>query len=149
MTITRASQRAATNAAGWPPTSARTPAMIMRNHGLPTAGETIGRAFLTMYKLVIACQTQLDAMAAGTPPIEPSEKIREFVGALNRNPDGDEARASGRSGRRWSAGPTARTPRTATESGTRARPIGVYKIVVTKRGQTPFILLIQRYKMSI
>ncbi len=66
-------------------------AMIMRNHGLLTAGATIGQAFLAMYNLDIACKTQLDAMATGTPLIEPSEEIREFVGALNWDPDGDEA----------------------------------------------------------
>ena len=66
-------------------------AMIMRNHGLLTAGETIGRVFLTMFNLDIACKTQLDAMASGAPLIEPSEDIREFVGEMNWDPEGLEA----------------------------------------------------------
>ena len=66
-------------------------AMILRNHGLLTAAETIGRAFLTMFNLEIACKTQLDAMATGAPLIEPSEEICEFVGAMNWDPEGVEA----------------------------------------------------------
>ncbi len=62
----------------------------MRN-ALGERRPVIGRAFLTMYNLDIACKTQLDAMATDTPLIEPSEEIREFVGASNWDPDGDEA----------------------------------------------------------
>ncbi|MDP7065280.1 MAG: class II aldolase/adducin family protein [Arenicellales bacterium] len=40
-------------------------ALILRNHGLMTVGETIPEAFLRLYRLESACRTQLDASAAG------------------------------------------------------------------------------------
>jgi len=40
-------------------------AMILRNHGLLTLGETVREAFEIMYYLDCACQIQVDAMAGG------------------------------------------------------------------------------------
>src|SRR5438093_300809 len=40
-------------------------AMIRRNHGLLTLGETVREAFELMYYLDCACQIQIDAMAGG------------------------------------------------------------------------------------
>jgi len=40
-------------------------AMILRNHGLLTLGETVGKAFEMMYYLNCACQIQVDACAGG------------------------------------------------------------------------------------
>ena len=40
-------------------------AMIMRNHGLLTLGETVCEAFELMYYLDCACQIQVDALAGG------------------------------------------------------------------------------------
>lgn len=40
-------------------------AMIMRNHGLLSVGQTVGEAFEIMYYLDTACQIQIDAIAAG------------------------------------------------------------------------------------
>ena len=40
-------------------------ALILRNHGLMTVGETVPEAFLRLYRLESACRTQLDALAAG------------------------------------------------------------------------------------
>lgn len=40
-------------------------AMILRNHGLLTVGQTVSEAFEIMYYLDTACQIQIDAMAAG------------------------------------------------------------------------------------
>ena len=40
-------------------------AMILRNHGLLTLGETVREAFEVMYYLDCACQIQVDAMAGG------------------------------------------------------------------------------------
>ena len=40
-------------------------AMIMRNHGLLTLGETVCEAFELMYYLDCACQIQVDALASG------------------------------------------------------------------------------------
>ncbi len=41
-------------------------AMILRNHGLLTCGQTIEEAFNAMYWLEMACKVQADAMAAKT-----------------------------------------------------------------------------------
>ena len=40
-------------------------ALILRNHGLMTVGETVPEAFVRLYRLESACRTQLDASAAG------------------------------------------------------------------------------------
>ena len=40
-------------------------ALILRNHGLMTVGETVPEAFVRLYRLERACRTQLDASAAG------------------------------------------------------------------------------------
>jgi ribulose-5-phosphate 4-epimerase/fuculose-1-phosphate aldolase len=40
-------------------------AMIMRNHGLLTCGETVGEAFMHMYYLERACQVQLSVLSSG------------------------------------------------------------------------------------
>jgi ribulose-5-phosphate 4-epimerase/fuculose-1-phosphate aldolase len=40
-------------------------AMILRNHGLLTLGETVREAFEIMYYLDAACQIQIDALAGG------------------------------------------------------------------------------------
>ena len=40
-------------------------AMIMRNHGLLTLGDTVCEAFELMYYLDCACQIQVDALAGG------------------------------------------------------------------------------------
>jgi ribulose-5-phosphate 4-epimerase/fuculose-1-phosphate aldolase len=44
---------------------AKSRAMILRNHGLLTLGETVREAFELMYYLDCACQIQIDAMAGG------------------------------------------------------------------------------------
>ena len=41
-------------------------AMILRNHGLMTVGDTVAAAFQRMYRLERACQVQIDAGRAGT-----------------------------------------------------------------------------------
>jgi len=50
-------------------------AMIMRNHGLLTCGETIQQAFNTMYQLELSCRSQVDAMAARTELTMPGENV--------------------------------------------------------------------------
>lgn len=44
--------------------------LILRNHGLLTVGASIADAFLFMYALETACQTQLAAQSAGVPLLE-------------------------------------------------------------------------------
>ena len=53
-------------------------AMIMRNHGLLTCGETVGEAFMLMYYLDRACKVQMQVLASGQefqlPPPELCEQ---------------------------------------------------------------------------
>lgn len=53
--------------------------MIMRNHGLLVCGSTVGDAFHSLWRLERACQTQLMAMACGSPLIEPDASVCENV----------------------------------------------------------------------
>jgi ribulose-5-phosphate 4-epimerase/fuculose-1-phosphate aldolase len=58
-------------------------AMILRNHGLLTCGESIPQAFDLMYYLERACQTQINALAGGSklrmPPAEVADHTaRQF-----------------------------------------------------------------------
>lgn len=53
----------------------RHPAMILRNHGLLTVGESPAQAFLRMYYLDKACEIQTAATAAGTPLVVPSPEV--------------------------------------------------------------------------
>ena len=50
-------------------------AMVLRNHGLLVAGETVAQAFNSLYWLEMACRAQVDAMAAGTPLAQPSLEV--------------------------------------------------------------------------
>ncbi|RJF90480.1 class II aldolase/adducin family protein [Sphingomonas cavernae] len=57
-------------------------AMLLRNHGTLTVGETVGRAFLRMYFLERACEAQVHMLSAGrdklnNPPQGTPEKVRE------------------------------------------------------------------------
>jgi len=50
-------------------------AMILRNHGLLTAGRTVCEAFVTMHWLEKACQAQVMAMACNTDLNHPSAEV--------------------------------------------------------------------------
>jgi ribulose-5-phosphate 4-epimerase/fuculose-1-phosphate aldolase len=50
-------------------------AMILRSHGLLTCGATVPQAFNTMYQLELSCRAQVDAMAARTELIVPSDTV--------------------------------------------------------------------------
>jgi ribulose-5-phosphate 4-epimerase/fuculose-1-phosphate aldolase len=52
-------------------------AMILCNHGLLAASASIAEAFNVIYWLEMACRAQVDAMAAGTPLIIPSDEVVE------------------------------------------------------------------------
>ena len=58
--------------------------MILRNHGLLTVGPTIADAFLLMYTLETACQTQLLAQSAGTDLIQINPAILKGIAAQVR-----------------------------------------------------------------
>jgi ribulose-5-phosphate 4-epimerase/fuculose-1-phosphate aldolase len=52
-------------------------AMILRNHGLLTAGRTIPEAFSLMFYLERACEIQVAALSGGSELILPPEEVRE------------------------------------------------------------------------
>ncbi len=56
-------------------------AMILRNHGLLTCGESIPEAFDYMYYLERACQTQVTAMAGGAKLRIPAPEVAARVAA--------------------------------------------------------------------
>lgn len=56
-------------------------ALILRNHGLLTAAETIPDAFLFMYALETACQIQLTAQSASTDLIQVPDPIVKGIKA--------------------------------------------------------------------
>ena len=53
--------------------------LILRNHGLITAGATVREAFESMYYLEIACQIQIDAMAGGAKLVQPRPEVCEHA----------------------------------------------------------------------
>jgi ribulose-5-phosphate 4-epimerase/fuculose-1-phosphate aldolase len=55
--------------------------LILRNHGLLTVGPTIPDAFLAMYMLETACQTQLLAQSARTELVQIEQRILEGIAA--------------------------------------------------------------------
>jgi ribulose-5-phosphate 4-epimerase/fuculose-1-phosphate aldolase len=53
--------------------------MILRNHGLLTAGGNVREAFELMYYLELACQIQLDATSSETPLVVPPHEVCEHA----------------------------------------------------------------------
>ncbi|OXY91576.1 class II aldolase [Streptomyces diastatochromogenes] len=64
------------------------PAMILRNHGLLTVGETPAQAFLRMYYLNQACEIQTAATAAGARLVVPHPDICELTARQLAGEDG-------------------------------------------------------------
>ena len=52
-------------------------AMVLRNHGLVTCGRDCAEAFSLMYQLDLACQVQMDVLAANAAYDLPAEAIAE------------------------------------------------------------------------
>jgi ribulose-5-phosphate 4-epimerase/fuculose-1-phosphate aldolase len=59
-------------------------ALILKNHGLVTVGATVAEAFLRLYRLERACQTQLDAAAAGELQLLDESVARKSGRDVNR-----------------------------------------------------------------
>jgi len=55
--------------------------LILRNHGLLTVGESIAEAFLYMYALETACQTQIAAQSGGNELIKVNDAIVQGIRA--------------------------------------------------------------------
>ena len=51
--------------------------LILRNHGLLTVGDTVGEAFVWMYRIETACRQQIDALAGGSELMPISRETRE------------------------------------------------------------------------
>ena len=60
--------------------------MILRNHGLLTAGKTIGEAFMLMYYLDRACKVQIDLLNSNKEIIKPSDNLLEFAAGQYNDP---------------------------------------------------------------
>ena len=66
-------------------------AMILRNHGLLTMGDSVSEAFELMYYLDCACQIQIDALAGGRAEINLIDEQTARKGYEQfKGPDGAE-----------------------------------------------------------
>lgn len=70
--------------------------MILRNHGLLSAGRTVREAVDYMYYLERACQAQIAAMAGGAKLVVPSKEIAEKVAAQFNRPGYQEKKGEWR-----------------------------------------------------
>ena len=61
-------------------------AMILRNHGLLTCGESVGEAFILMYYLERACKNQLDTYSTGLELNKPSSNLLEYAAGQYEDP---------------------------------------------------------------
>ena len=59
-------------------------AMILRNHGALTVGRSVAEAFCWMYKLEMACQYQVDALAGNRELIQLSTQTIQHTAAQGR-----------------------------------------------------------------
>ncbi len=64
-------------------------AMMLRNHGLLTTGRSVPEAFIRLYRLERACQTQVDAGAAGTISVVGNNVAGKSHSQLERFGDSD------------------------------------------------------------
>jgi ribulose-5-phosphate 4-epimerase/fuculose-1-phosphate aldolase len=55
------------------------PAMLLRNHGTLTVGNTVASAFLTMYFLERACATQVATLGGGVKIYWPTDEVQALV----------------------------------------------------------------------
>ena len=53
--------------------------MILRNHGLLSAGRSVAECFYYLYYLEMACKIQVDVLASGQEPVLVDEKIVESM----------------------------------------------------------------------
>ncbi len=60
--------------------------MILRNHGLLTAGRTIAEAFMLMYYLDRSCKVQLDLSTSEKEILKPSDNLLEFAAGQYEDP---------------------------------------------------------------
>ena len=75
--------------------------LILRNHGLLSVGESMGEAFVWIYRLETACRHQIDALAGGAElqPLSPETRQRTIEQGLRMYGPGGFIEA----GREWPA----------------------------------------------
>ena len=58
--------------------------LILRNHGLMTVGQTVGEAFVWMYRIETACRIQIDALSGGSElqPLSPATQAKTIEQGL-------------------------------------------------------------------
>ncbi len=61
-------------------------AMVLRNHGLLTCGESVSEAFILMYYLERACTNQLDTYSTGLELNKPSSNLLEYAAGQYQEP---------------------------------------------------------------
>ena len=61
-------------------------AMILRNHGLLTCGDSVSETFVLMYYLERACKNQLDTYSTGLELNKPSSNLLEFAAGQYDDP---------------------------------------------------------------
>lgn len=54
-------------------------ALILQNHGLLSAGRTVGEAFYFLYMLENACKVQVDVAASGQEPVMPKQEAIQAI----------------------------------------------------------------------
>ena len=64
--------------------------LILRNHGLLTVGQTVGEAFMWLYRAERACRMQIAFQQTGAPPKEISEELQEATYERNRFNNSEE-----------------------------------------------------------
>jgi len=64
--------------------------LILRNHGLLTVGQTVGEAFMWLYRAERACRMQIAFQQTGAPPMEISEELQEATYERNRFNNSEE-----------------------------------------------------------
>ncbi|MFE5617046.1 class II aldolase/adducin family protein [Streptomyces sp. NPDC056470] len=72
------------------------PALVLRNHGLLTVGESAAQAFLRMYYLERACEIQIAAQSSGVPLVVPDAEVcaytaRQLTGEATSDFEDDDA----------------------------------------------------------
>ncbi|MGW7521296.1 class II aldolase/adducin family protein [Streptomyces sp. NPDC054796] len=79
------------------------PALILRNHGLLTVGETAAQAFLRMYYLEKACEIQVTAQAGGAELTTPPPEVCAYAARQLNNEVGGDLQDTVAYGLAWDA----------------------------------------------
>ncbi len=76
--------------------------LILRNHGLLTAGRSVAESFILMHNLERSCKTQIAVLSSGQKPVPVSEEVAEKTAQIYERAY-EQAAASNYELREWSA----------------------------------------------